>query len=130
VRVGRFAVIGLRRGGPRPHTQATVLHTDELLAEWLESLKTMSGRIKLMRSQLKAALVAKGTPGSWNHICDQIGMFSFTGLTPEQVEYVTEKYHIYLLKNGRVNMCGLTEPTVLYLATAIDDAVRNAPSKL
>ena len=47
-----------------------------------------------------------------------------------QVEYITKKYHVYMLKNGRANMCGLTEPTVPYFATAIDDAVRNVQGKL
>lgn len=102
---------------------AIVLGTPELRAEWFAHLQEMSGRIKQMRAALKAALVAKDTPGTWEHITRQIGMFSFTGLTPDQVDFINEKYHIYMLKNGRVNMCGLTEPTVEHLATAIHDAV-------
>eukprot|EP00038_Savillea_parva_P006922 m.166733 g.166733 ORF g.166733 m.166733 type:complete len:411 (-) comp12730_c0_seq1:48-1280(-) len=112
------------------HVVTTVLRDPVLKQEWFDSLKTMSGRIRSMRQKLKEELEKKGTPGSWDHITKQIGMFSFTGLTAPQVEYITKKYHVYMLKNGRANMCGLTEPTVPYFATAIDDAVRNVQGKL
>lgn len=46
-----------------------------------EELKGMAGRIMQMRQELFRALQQVGAPGSWNHILDQIGMFSFTGLT-------------------------------------------------
>lgn len=105
---------------------AIVLSDEKLRNDWFECLQIMSSRIKKMRSQLKAALVAKGTPGTWDHITNQIGMFSFTGLTSEQVTFIQEKYHIYMLQNGRVNMCGLTEPTIDHLATAIHDAVTSS----
>lgn len=47
-----------------------------------------------------------------------------------QVTYISKKYHVYMLQNGRANMCGLTVPTVPYFAAAIDDAVRNVQGKL
>eukprot|EP00041_Stephanoeca_diplocostata_P023332 m.571265 g.571265 ORF g.571265 m.571265 type:complete len:413 (+) comp22266_c0_seq6:586-1824(+) len=104
---------------------ATVLSDAALKARWFEELKSMSGRIISMREKLYAALLAKKTPGTWNHIVDQIGMFTFTGLTEAHVAFLTEKYHIYMLKNGRINMAGLRDSTVEVLAGAIDDAVRN-----
>jgi len=107
-----------------------VLNDEALYAEWLDNLKTMSSRIKAMRQGLKDALIAKKTPGSWEHITTHIGMFTFTGLTKKQVEHVVEKHHIYMLANGRINMCGVTEPKIDYLATAINDAVVNVDSKL
>lgn len=45
-----------------------------------DNVKTMADRVLLMRAELKAKLKALGTPGTWEHITDQIGMFSFTGL--------------------------------------------------
>jgi len=42
------------------------------------------GALQRMRVLLRAALVARGTPGSWDHITKQIGMFSYTGLTEAQ----------------------------------------------
>ena len=46
-----------------------------------DNMTTMSDRIRSMREELYQALKANGTPGSWSHIVQQIGMFSFTGLT-------------------------------------------------
>ena len=47
--------------------------------------------------------------------------------TASQVEYMTSKYHIYLLKNGRINMCGLNAGNLEYVANAIKDAVVSFP---
>lgn len=58
----------------------TVLNSPALQAEWFECLKIMSSRIIKMRQALYDELVRLGTPGTWNHIIDQIGMFSYTGL--------------------------------------------------
>lgn len=61
----------------------TVLNNTVLLSEWYECLKIMSTRIIKMRQALYDELVRLGTPGTWNHIIDQIGMFSYTGLNGE-----------------------------------------------
>ena len=53
------------------------------------------------------------------------GMFSFTGLSPEQCTQMVEKHHVYMLNNGRVSMAGVTSKNVKYIAKAIDDVVRN-----
>lgn len=74
-----------------------ILNDPSLFAMWEEDLRTMSGRIIDMRKGLKQRLDAKGTPGKWDHITDQIGMFSFTGLTEPQVQLLKEKYHIYMV---------------------------------
>lgn len=55
---------------------STVLNDEGLFAEWEEDLRTMSGRIIDMRKALKEKLVALKTPGNWDHITSQIGMFS------------------------------------------------------
>lgn len=60
---------------------AITLGDPALRQEWFECLKLMSGRVQAMRQKLKAALIELGTPGTWDHITNQIGMFSFTGLT-------------------------------------------------
>lgn len=41
-----------------------------------------------------------GTPGDWSHIIKQIGMFTFTGLNPEQVAFMRKEYHIYMTSDG------------------------------
>ncbi|KAF2452731.1 pyridoxal phosphate-dependent transferase [Lineolata rhizophorae] len=106
---------------------SAVLNDAALFAEWEDNLRTMSGRIMAMREALRAKLEALGTPGTWNHVTEQIGMFSFTGLTEKQVLAVREKDHVYMTKNGRISMAGLNTGNVDYVANAIDRAVRENP---
>ncbi|KAK5081576.1 Aspartate aminotransferase, cytoplasmic [Lithohypha guttulata] len=102
-----------------------VLNDPKLFAEWEEDLRTMSGRIIEMRKAVKAELEKLNTPGNWDHITSQIGMFSFTGLTEPQVKAMQEKHHVYMTKNGRISMAGLNTGNVQYFAKAVDDVVRN-----
>ncbi|PFH58396.1 hypothetical protein XA68_13737 [Ophiocordyceps unilateralis] len=101
-----------------------VLADPRLFAEWEDNLRTMSGRIIAMRKELRSKLEALGTPGSWNHITDQIGMFSFTGLSPVHVKKLREDYHIYMISNGRISMAGLNSRNIEYVAKAINSVVR------
>jgi aspartate aminotransferase, cytoplasmic len=103
---------------------AIVLNDDKLFAQWEEDLRTMSGRIIAMRKALKAELDRLDTPGTWDHITSQIGMFSFTGLSEKQVMELRNKWHVYLTKNGRISMAGLNDGNVKYFAEAVDDVVR------
>jgi len=100
-----------------------VLSNPELYAEWEKDLKEMANRIREMRQLLFNALKANNTPGDWGHILTQIGMFSFTGLSAEQVEMMIKKFHIYLTSDGRISMPGLNTKTVPYLAKAIHEIV-------
>lgn len=105
---------------------AKVLGEPQLFEQWKVELRGMADRIKLMRSMLREALERMGTPGQWQHITDQIGMFSFTGLTKPQCEYMKNKWHIYLTLNGRISMAGLSTTNVDYVANAIKDSILNA----
>ncbi|KAM3913355.1 aspartate aminotransferase, cytoplasmic [Leptodactylus fuscus] len=102
---------------------ATTLTTPELFDEWRDNVKTMADRVLCMRAELKSRLEALKTPGTWKHIVEQIGMFSFTGLNPKQVEYLIKEKHIYLMASGRINMCGLTTKNLDYVAQSIYEAV-------
>jgi len=101
-----------------------VLGDSQLYEEWQEQLKGMVNRILSMRKSIRENLETLGTPGSWNHITDQIGMFSYTGLTEAQVTYLKEKHHIYMLKSGRISIAGLSTSTVENFAKAVDEVVR------
>ncbi|KAL4807254.1 aspartate transaminase [Aspergillus unguis] len=101
-----------------------VLNDTQLFAQWEDDLRTMSGRIAEMRKGLRQRLEAKGTPGTWRHITDQIGMFSFTGLSEAQVKVLREKWHVYMTKNGRISMAGLNTHNLDYFAEAVDSVVR------
>jgi len=107
-----------------------VLSDPALYQEWREELLAMSVRIQDMRKMMYDELTRLGTPGSWSHITSQIGMFSFTGLIPQQSKAMVEKHHIYMLGNGRISMAGVTSGNVKYIAQAIDDVVRNPQSAL
>ncbi|KAK4628969.1 Aspartate aminotransferase, cytoplasmic [Fulvia fulva] len=100
-----------------------VLNDDKLFAQWEEDLRTMSGRIKEMRKALRSKLEELKTPGTWNHITDQIGMFSFTGLAPDHVTKLREEYHIYMTQNGRISMAGLNMKNIDYFAKSVNAVV-------
>ncbi|KAG6458387.1 aspartate aminotransferase, cytoplasmic [Manduca sexta] len=108
---------------------AAVLADKQLFDEWRDHIKLMSSRVMGMREALRSELVKLGTPGNWDHIVKQIGLFSYTGLTPRQTEHLIKEYHIYLLKSGRINICGLNPGNVEYVARAIHDAVTKFPEE-
>jgi len=102
----------------------TVLKDPALFQEWRDCIKIMANRIIAMRQALRERLEKLGTPGTWNHITDQIGMFSFTGLTPEMCQFLTHEKHVYLLKSGRISMCGVNPGNIDYVAESICEAVK------
>jgi len=102
-----------------------VISSAENFKLWQDEMTYMSGRIIKMRELLRQNMEKLKTPGTWNHITDQIGMFSFTGLTASQVDVIISKHHIYMLKDGRISMAGVTTKNVEYVAHAMDDVVRN-----
>jgi len=101
-----------------------ILSDPQLFRQWTEEMAGMSQRIQAMRSALRGELERLGTPGDWSHITSQIGMFSFTGLSPSQCDSMIKKHHVYMLKNGRISMSGINSKNVAYLARAIDAVVR------
>ncbi|WFC99402.1 aspartate transaminase [Malassezia yamatoensis] len=106
----------------------TLLLTDpEIHQQWLKDIKTMSGRIMEMRRGLYDLLVNKyKTPGSWEHILKQIGMFSFLGLNRDQCDRLTNEGHIYLVKTSRISVAGLNPDNLDYVASWIDKVVRGS----
>jgi len=103
-----------------------VLKNPDLFKRWKEEIKIMSSRIITMRKALRNELVRLKTPGTWNHIVSQIGMFSFTGLNRKQCESLIRNHHVYLLYNGRISMAGLNTSNVARFAKAVDAVVRGS----
>ncbi|KAI0649475.1 aspartate aminotransferase [Trametes meyenii] len=102
-----------------------ILNNDELFEEWKRDIKTMSGRIINMRRELHRLLTEElKTPGNWDYIVKQIGMFSFLGISPAQSETLIKKAHIYLTANGRISMAGLNSHNIRYFALQLDSVVR------
>jgi aspartate/tyrosine/aromatic aminotransferase len=102
----------------------TVLSDAELRKQWSEEVAGMRGRINGMRELLVKTLKAKGVPGDYSFITRQRGMFSFSGLTPPQVEALKQKHAIYIVGSGRINVAGITEQNVGPLCDAIADVVK------
>lgn len=98
---------------------ATILNTPDLYSVWLGEVKEMAERIIRMREELTAGLKKEGSSKNWQHVIDQIGMFCFTGLKPEQVERLTKEFSVYMTKDGRISMAGVTSGNVGYLAQGI-----------
>lgn len=96
-----------------------ILSDAELRKEWLGNVKLMADRIITMRTSLKDNLTKLGSSRNWEHITDQIGMFCFTGMDKNHVERITKDFSVYLTKDGRISMAGITSKNVGYLAEAM-----------
>jgi aspartate aminotransferase len=101
-----------------------ILNDASLRASWLKDVKGMADRIISMRNKLKDGLKKEGSSRNWQHITDQIGMFCFTGMTPDQVAKLTKDYSIYLTKDGRISVAGITSANVDYLAHAMHQVTK------
>jgi len=104
---------------------STILNDPELNKLWLKEVKVMADRIISMREKLVSNLKQHGSKRDWSHITKQIGMFCYTGLTPEQVDKLAADHHIYLTRNGRISIAGITSKNVEYLAKAICAVTNN-----
>ncbi|KAI4501008.1 hypothetical protein M0802_003811 [Mischocyttarus mexicanus] len=101
-----------------------ILGNPELKKEWLGDVKEMADRIISVRTKLRENLEKLGSSRNWTHITDQIGMFCFTGLKAPEVEKLTSKHSIYLTKDGRISMAGVSSKNVDYLANAIHEVTK------
>ena len=119
-------VIRCNYSNPPAHGAAIVncvLHDKQLRASWEKEVATMRSRINGMRQQLVDSLTAQGVPGDYSFITEQRGMFSFTGLTKEQVETLRKEHAIYIVGSGRINVAGLTPSNIDRVAEAISTVV-------
>lgn len=97
----------------------TILGDADLRARWEVELAGMRERINGTRKLFVDTLHAKGVARDFSFIAQQRGMFSFSGLTPEQVDRLREEYAIYVVRNGRINVAGITKDNVGTLCDAI-----------
>jgi len=101
-----------------------ILNNPELNAQFLVDVKGMADRIIEMRTKLRAGIEGRGNTNNWEHITNQIGMFCFTGLKPEQVAQLTNDHAVFLTKDGRISMAGISSGNVDYLANAIHEVTK------
>lgn len=98
---------------------AEILGDAELRAGWKNEVESMCARIHNMRHLFVETLKKKGVQRDFSFLIRQKGMFSFSGLSKEQVDLLRTKYAIYIVGGGRINVAGMTESNMDALCTAI-----------
>jgi aromatic-amino-acid transaminase len=103
---------------------ARILNTPELRALWEQELGAMRDRIKAMRQALVDG-IHKRVPGAdFSFVLRQRGMFSYSGLTKEQVGRLRSEYSIYAIDTGRICVAALNRSNIDYVADAIAKVIR------
>ncbi|MCQ2043903.1 aromatic-amino-acid transaminase [Stutzerimonas kunmingensis] len=104
---------------------ATILADEPLRQIWQDEVEAMRRRIASLRQGLVEALTPYGLAERFAHIAQQRGMFSYTGLTAEQVRRLRAEDSVYLVESGRANVAGLDAERLDALAKAIARVVSN-----
>ena len=97
----------------------TILNDPELRQRWDAEVATMRDRINGMRELFVETLKEKGVTRDFSFLIEQRGMFSFSGLTKDQVQTLKTKYAIYIVGSGRINVAGMTRGNMDRLCEAI-----------
>jgi len=100
----------------------TILNDSELKQNFHKECSDMAQRIHTMRYKLRSAL-EEDSDRNWQHITKQIGMFAYSGLSPEQVTKLRNDHSIYCTLDGRISLAGVTSHNVDYLANAIHQVI-------
>jgi aromatic-amino-acid transaminase len=98
---------------------ATVLSTPELRALWESELAAMRVRIKAMRAALVEGLAAAGITQDMSFITSQRGMFSFSGLSAEQMQRLRTEFGVYGVDTGRICVAALNDANIGRVCAAI-----------
>ncbi|MGE5452988.1 MAG: aromatic amino acid transaminase [Acidobacteriota bacterium] len=105
---------------------ARVLQTPALRQLWSDELTQMRERIKVMRQRLYDGVVARLPDRDVRYFIDQRGMFSYTGVTPQQADALRENFGVYVLRSGRMCAAGLNANNVDRVAEAFAAVLRTA----
>lgn len=97
----------------------TILEDAELYSQWDIEVADMRSRIQEMRDLFVATLKEKGVEGDYSFISRQNGMFSFSGLTVEQVNRLKDEFAVYIVGSGRISVAGMTKDNMQPLCEAI-----------
>jgi aromatic-amino-acid transaminase len=103
---------------------ATVLGDHQLKSLWDRELGAMRERIKVMRKQMVDSIKAAAPEADFSFILKQRGMFSYSGLSKEQVRRLREEYSIYAIDTGRICVAALNSKNVNYVAGAIANVIK------
>ncbi|MHC4929922.1 MAG: aminotransferase class I/II-fold pyridoxal phosphate-dependent enzyme, partial [Planctomycetota bacterium] len=100
-----------------------IINDAALRAEWEKEVAQVRGRIAEMRQLFVDTLKAKGVTQDFSFLTGQCGMFSFSGLNPDQVKTLKEKHSIYIVGSGRINVAGMTQANMDPLCTAVAEVL-------
>ncbi|MEZ6081403.1 MAG: aromatic amino acid transaminase [Pirellulaceae bacterium] len=103
---------------------AEILGDAQLREQWLVELAQMRGRIHSMRTQFVEAMKQSGCAVDFSFLLGQRGMFSYSGLTPMQVDWLRTQKGIYIVGSGRINVAGITTSNMATLTNAIAEALQ------
>lgn len=103
---------------------ATILNTPELRALWEQELAGMRSRIKKMRSALVEKLKAAGVKQDMGFITQQVGMFSYSGLSKDQMVRLRNEFGVYGIDSGRICVAALNDRNLDYVAASIAKVVQ------
>ncbi|KRW99469.1 Pyridoxal phosphate-dependent transferase [Pseudocohnilembus persalinus] len=103
----------------------TILSTPELYDLWLKEVAQFAHRIQSMRTLLRDNLKSAGSQINWEHLVSQQGMFAYTGLHEQHCSKLTDDFHIYLMKSGRISVAGVNQNNVKYLAESIHSVTKD-----
>ncbi len=98
---------------------AEILHDDELRALWREELREMRDRLNDLRRLLVDKLAERKSPRDFSFIARERGMFSFLGISKEQVVRLREEFHVYMVESSRINVAGVNQSNADVVADAI-----------
>ena len=102
---------------------ATILSDTALRQEWQAEVDGMRNRIHSMRQRFVDGMRSAGCETDFSFLLNQKGMFSYSGLTPMQVDWLRSQKAIYLVGTGRMNVAGLTSGNLATLCTAVAEAI-------
>lgn len=105
---------------------STVLGSNELSSLWRSEVDEMRGRINSLRKQFVSALQPYGLAEKFACVAEQRGMFSYSGLKPDEVTQLQQEFGIYMVKTGRMNIAGYSDHNLEYLCKAIAQVCKNS----
>jgi len=103
---------------------ATVLNSPQLMSLWDREVGAMRERIKAMRKLLVDKIHSRAPGTDFDFVLKQRGMFSYSGLTKDQVRRLREEYSIYAIDTGRICVAALNSKNVDYVADAIASVIK------
>ncbi len=96
-----------------------VLADSQLRGDWQVELDEMRGRIEALRCAFVDQMIERLPGVDFGHVKTQRGMFSYSGISAEDVDALKEKFGVYLLRSGRINIAGLNQKNLDYVCSAI-----------